>query len=183
MKSFLIIVSCISILLFSCTFKKKENVNTKNSVVLEQPKNIIDSFVLAYLDVKDALMSDTLANVIAKENVFAIQLNIIKSDLNINKDSSAVSIEKLQNAFTEMKASKTVETKLKQFQYFTTPISILVSKHSTYKLYTQKCPMAEKYSIDSNVYWLSKDKKIKNPFFPHTMPNCGVVVDTINSKP
>tara|TARA_Y100001958_G_C20830052_1_gene281250 strand:+ start:42 stop:557 length:516 start_codon:yes stop_codon:yes gene_type:complete len=45
------------------------------------------------------------------------------------------------------------------------------------EMYVQFCPMADG---GNGAKWISKEKKIMNPYFGSMMLNCGSVVDTIN---
>jgi hypothetical protein len=176
----LLFLAFIIFLLSACGDSKKVEPNTTKPTVAD---NSVDKIINAYLDLKNAFfLNDSVAigNTIAQ---LTIHTKIDTANLgNIqiaDKVSLLLQTNMLAMHLDSLAKRKTVKDKLLLFKNMTDNIKAIGALSKTQNLYVQHCPMAEEYSADSKVYWVSNTEKIQNPFYPRKMPNCGVVVDTI----
>ncbi len=74
--------------------------------------------------------------------------------------------------------AETLSDQRKAFGLLSTEMSTLIKANSLIsgQLYLEYCPMANN---NNGAYWLSNEKKIKNPYFGDAMLSCGVVKETI----
>jgi hypothetical protein len=129
--------------------------------------------------VKDALVKtdSKAASVKAKEllaSLNAVKMGELKMDVhmvwmkvmkNLKEDSTIIS------ASTDVKKQRDSFDTLSENIYQL----IKISKAET-PVYFQHCPMA---NDGKGANWLSKEEKIKNPYYDSMMMSCGKVVETI----
>jgi hypothetical protein len=119
-----------------------------------------------YIKLKDALVASNA------EEAKAIATDLQKSLKEIKAPKAATeAVEKIRNA-TNLK-----EQRLK-FSFLSNEMTALVKggKLSVGELYLEYCPMANN---NTGAYWLSNERKIKNPFFGSMMLECGSVKEII----
>jgi hypothetical protein len=162
--------------LFSCTTTKKEEKP-------EAPTNTVDKVIGDYLTLKNAFFSNDSTTIAKATTVLLQSLKIDTSNLGTppvtNKTALLQSTTKLLATLDSLSKGTTIKEKLMVFKNMTNTVKEIGTLSSTQNLYVQHCPMAEDYSADAKVYWISNTEKIQNPFYPRKMPTCGVVVDTI----
>jgi len=133
-----------------------------------------------YIKLKDALVKDDSNNVMAESKRLLASLS--KIDMKLLRDNDAhnqwMSLEKEIKASANS-ISNTSKIK-KQRTYFKTLSSYLTNAIEVFgineKVYHQFCPMADK---NKGAYWLSKEKKVINPYFGNAMLTCGEVKQVI----
>lgn len=126
-----------------------------------------------YLQIKDALVNDN-----AKESKqFAINLKEAIDQIT----SQSKPFKKLRTQLNETLKTfiekKDLTGQRKSFIHLSMIMKEWVSHFSHTKSYLLFCPMA---NDNAGAYWLSNEKKIKNPYFGKDMMNCGEVKDSIN---
>lgn len=145
--------------------------------------NAVHAITNQYLVLKDAFITDSAAL------VDAALAQLIQA-CNINGDSLAKAfatqkddISKAASSINALAGSMLTVPSLKDkkvlFKDLTQPVTTLLKIYNPTTVYIQHCPMAEQYSKDANVYWVSRAADIQNPFYPITMLECGNITDTL----
>jgi len=166
--------------------KKKEKVETHSmqnhskTSEMDQEVSPLKAIFDNYFSLKDALVKSDQksASTIAKNllsNIMEIKMEKLSTEehtvwmkvmsslkSNTDKISKSTNVEKQRNAF--MGISADIYDLIK------------VSKQED-KIYHQHCPM---YNDGKGANWLSKENKIKNPYYGSQMLTCGKTVETIN---
>ena len=147
----------------------------KASILADNP---IDKIVNAYLDVKNALVSDNgnAAETKAKELIAALSANttgILSAD---QEKTFAKYRDKLLFDARHISSVNTVDHQREHFASLSNNIYELLKalKLNATTLYEQYCPMKK-------AYWLSESQQIKNPYFGSQMLTCGKVTATLPS--
>jgi hypothetical protein len=175
---YVVSVCCI---LFSCN-------NTKTEAVIKSPEvkpanNVVDKLVNEYLALKDAFISNDTTKINFATQAFVAATNIDTTTLGdiIIADKATLQATTVNLKKNSLLLSKgvTVPEKLKVFSILTNDMKSIAKLTSSQNLYVQNCPMATEYSDNDSVFWISNQPKIRNPFYPRTMPSCGLVVDTL----
>ena len=127
-----------------------------------------DRIILAYLNIKDALVSSD-----AEAASFAAEELLFDLDKNENKV-----IDKLFKEVKLIAKSEDVEQQRIYFDGLSSNIYALVKNTETeITFYHQYCPMA---FDDRGAFWLSDEEKVYNPYFGDKMLRCGKVKEVIN---
>ncbi len=132
-----------------------------------------------YFSLKDALVATDLNSAKSSANKLSIAINDVKMD-QLSMDVHMVwmkSLDQLKQSTAQIASAKNIEEQRKLFGILSENLYPLMkaSKQET-PTYYQHCPMAN----DGNgANWLSKDEKIKNPFYGSKMMGCGKTVETI----
>lgn len=119
-----------------------------------------------YIDIKEALVNSDSQ----KASEAADQLKQALASIEHSKAA--------QDAATALNTADDLKKQRKAFAGLTAEISKLVKggKLSSGEIYMEFCPMANN---GAGGYWLSNEKKIRNPFMGEKMPGCGMVKETI----
>jgi hypothetical protein len=158
---------------------KMESKHAKMTSSETKKENQLDAVYENYFAVKDALVKtdSKAASVKAKEllaSLNAVKMGELKMDVhmvwmkvmkNLKEDSTIIS------ASTDVKKQRDSFDTLSENIYQL----IKISKAET-PVYFQHCPMA---NDGKGANWLSKEEKIKNPYYDSMMMSCGKVVETI----
>lgn len=139
----------------------------------------LETLLTEYMDVKEALVNDNFED--AKSSLHSFSEEVTSnSEMNhhpehnqmhethhsamlsaVETASNAENIDQFRNSFDEISAEL---------------IKAVKNQNVDADLYIQFCPMAD----DGNgARWLSKKKKIKNPYYGEQMHNCGETVETL----
>ncbi len=175
-----LIISLFILSITACTFKSNDKAAKRKgneAITLATPKNNAETVVAAYIGLKEAFFQNRITLIDSANAVLNALTNSLKQDTTLKFEKGVVDSVALLTGNIVKETS--IENKLKQFKNLMSPLKQIAQK-SSYKLYQQNCPMATEFSKDENVYWLSKDKFINNPFYPQNMANCGLVVDSVN---
>jgi hypothetical protein len=170
----------------SCNGKPNEKETEKQQHPVPG-NNAVDKIIISYLELKDAFISTDSAkiNQAGLNLLQAAHLDTAKlGDLVVtDKNALLENARKLESVTGLLTAAASLPEKLGVFKDLTEWMKKIAVLSKTQTLYVQNCPMAGAYSKDENVFWLSAEEKIKNPFFPKNMLTCGLVVDTlVNNK-
>lgn len=138
-------------------------------------KDEVNTILLAYIDVKNALVESDSVLATDKAKVMLKQLmNTSESDLksSVLAQEFYNSIEgDLERSLNALIGSKTIEEIRFHFLEVSWAAKILVERFgAVQKVFVQFCPMANN---NSGGYWLSLDQKIKNPYYGSKMLGCG----------
>lgn len=141
--------------------------------------------VTAYTSLKDALVASDSA----KATAAALQLAIASDSLKVNDiqgDTSNI-IKQTAGTYTTMITSSakglagesSLSEMRKEFEMIADNLWQLtrVVKYDGQKLFWQYCPMAFN---NRGAYWISSDRKIRNPYFGDEMLECGKVADSLD---
>ena len=134
-----------------------------------------------YINLKDALVNDDSNN--AKKQVKMLLSNLTKIDMKLLADDKAhmhwMNLDKEIKFYTNyiIKTSD-IKDQREHFKslslYLTNAIEVFGVNE---KVYHQFCPMANN---NKGAYWLSKEKKVLNPYFGAAMLKCGEVKKVID---
>ncbi len=168
--------------IFVACNNKAPKTNASNSLPKESPVTKLDSLLLNYIVMKDGFIKEdtsvlqkTIANfIVSIENAKAE--NITDT---FKKNIISKALQNLNPIVNKLNNAKSIEEKRKAFKDITKPLQQILAIQSYTTIYVQHCPMANEYSDDAKVYWISDNEKIYNPFYPKTMGRCGIVTDTI----
>jgi Cu(I)/Ag(I) efflux system membrane fusion protein len=160
------------------TSKVKKTATT--TVINTKAKEALKPLYQEYLNLKDGLAADNLAN--AKKAGIAMQTALSKIDMSLFSGDSHEIWMKHQNnlklALQPVPNFKTMEKMRKAFQPISEAMIALTNSFKPFgqTLYVQYCPM-----VDGNkgANWISQFKEIKNPYFGAKMLNCGETKSTI----
>ncbi len=180
MKRLVLLCSILSIL-FSCNNSKTEEV-----VKSPEPKpanNAVDKLVNDYLALKDAFISNDTNKINQATQVFVTTTKIDTANLGDIKVENKAALKKdgdnLNKTMSLLSKVNTIPEKLIFFKDLTSNVKSIALLTKSQNLYLQNCPMATEYSDSDSVFWISNQSKIRNPFYPRTMPGCGIVIDTL----
>jgi Cu(I)/Ag(I) efflux system membrane fusion protein len=164
------------------TSAENENHSNKNErmkVSLEF-QNQLKSVFNEYLKLKDILVKDDSKSVVAEskkllDNISKVEMKLLKSDethnhwMSLEKEikMATVSISETSNLKEQRNHFKNLST------YLTNAIEVFGINE---KVYYQFCPMANN---NKGAYWLSKEKKVINPYFGNAMLTCGEIKQVI----
>lgn len=143
--------------------------------------NIIDSVISAYMRLKDAFFSDDGVRVNEAALALAASSSLPDSAnlAGIPMKSTQMMLDickKLNNTAQGIAAATSMDAKRRIFKTMIEPVRQVASTHTSKVLYVQYCPMA---FHDSGAHWLSYRSEIRNPYYPKSMPKCGLVQDTL----
>lgn len=150
---------------------------TAQEAISPKAKEALKPIYQEYLNLKDALATDNLAN--AKKAGIAMQKSLSKVDMSLFSGDSHEIWMKHQNnlklALQPVPNFKTIEEMRKAFQPISEAMIALTNSFKPFgqTLYVQYCPM-----VDGNkgANWISQFKEIKNPYFGSKMLNCGETI-------
>ncbi|MEX6625521.1 efflux RND transporter periplasmic adaptor subunit [Tenacibaculum salmonis] len=142
----------------------------------EQLKMVVNS----YLKLKDALVNDDAKNVIiASKNILD---NLENVDMKLLKNNNThlkwmSFLKKIKSTVHAISNETAIKEQRNQFKNLSL---VFINTVETFgineKMYRQFCPMADN---NKGGYWLSKDEKVKNPYFGNKMLKCGSVKQVI----
>lgn len=147
--------------------------------VNEDFQNQLKKVLNGYINLKDALVQEDTIKV--SENANILLRNLIQVDMKLIKDEGHDhwrSLEKeIKSSATNISKTKDIN---KQRNYFKHLSSNLIKAIQIFgineKVYVEFCPMADN---NNGAYWLSKKKKVINPYFGEAMLTCGVIKQVI----
>jgi membrane fusion protein, copper/silver efflux system len=153
---------------------------TEQAAISPKAKEALKPIYQEYLNLKDALAADNLAN--AKKAGIAMQKSLSKVDMSLFSGDSYEIWMKHQNnlklALKPVPNFKTIEEVRKAFHSISEAMIALTNSFKPFgqTLYVQYCPM-----VDGNkgANWLSQFEEIKNPYFGAAMLKCGETKATI----
>jgi hypothetical protein len=157
----------------SCTNAKhpsntaKQNAAAEKSsegVQLDNPK--IQAIYESYIALKNSLVASKYED----SKIAANQLNVYLADYQGCETTAAIA--------KKISVSKDLKEERKQFTYLSSDLIALFT-HTPIKqgvIYVDHCPMA---NHGAGGDWLSGEKKIQNPYYGVTMPDCGEVTQVL----
>jgi hypothetical protein len=147
------------------------------SIQAQQNSTSVTTLLNSYYEVKNALINSDASAAAAKAGQFINVNNSLELKmLPEGKVNAFVAIQKSLIADAErMRVSKDLSKQREYFATFSQNFYALahVIKLSGQAVYQQYCPM-------KNMYWLSNETSIKNPYYGNAMLSCGKVTETIN---
>lgn len=146
----------------------------------QKAKSALQPLYAAYLDFKNALVADQLAE--AKQYGSQLEEAISKVDMSLFKGAAHNAWmehnRNLKNALQHMQHFNSLEEVRQAFQAVSDGMIALTKAFNPMDqpLYVQHCPMADS---NKGADWLSIKAEIKNPYFGEAMLTCGEITDTI----
>ncbi len=133
----------------------------------------VNNVVVAYLDVKNALVAGNASLAATKAKALLGQIAAVKVDANQQADWKKYA-GKLTADTRKISESTKVDQQRTSFAALSSNIYQLVkaTKANTQALYVQYCPMKK-------ASWLSTKKDIENPYYGDEMLACGGVKETL----
>ena len=145
----------------------------------KQLKSVLENYLL----IKNALVSSNIKESTKNSKLLIESLN--KVDMKLVKGESHVFWMAQMKAITENTNGIIEATDIsEQRDLFSSLSNTIISTTKSFGVekdtfYVQFCPMA---GNDKGAYWLSKESKIKNPYFGDEMLTCGSVKETIDEN-
>lgn len=136
-----------------------------------------------YLTLKDALVASKSSEV--KLQAEHMQNKLQKVDMKqLNGEAHKYWMEKskkINESIQKIISGKDIEIQRSSFDDLSLALitSVQAFGLTSGKLYIQYCPMADN---NNGAYWLSKQDKIRNPYFGEKMLTCGEVKDSIKER-
>ena len=160
---------------------KPDKLGSNNNPNLDRFREQLNSSLLLYLKLKDALTKDQ----VKEAHSFADKLNLSldKIDMKLLQEEADHKIWKpLLKEIKSNSIAISKNTDIKKQREFFKPLSNnIISAIQRFgineTLYIQFCPMADN---NNGATWISKTEEINNPYFGAAMHNCGCVQKTIN---
>ncbi len=149
-------------------------------------KKQLGDVVGKYLDLKDALVNDDATT--AKAAAKTMKTAVGKVDMKLLTDNDAhiswmKAVKKLNAQLDKISGENDIEKQRSAFSTLggdlTNTVQVLGVDVGKNTLYLEFCPMANN---NTGAYWLSFDKKIKNPYFGQKMLKCGEVKQTLTGQ-
>jgi Cu(I)/Ag(I) efflux system membrane fusion protein len=145
-----------------------------STVINTKAKEALKPLYQEYLNLKDALAADNLAN--AKKAGVAMQMALSNVNMSLfSGDSHEIWMKHQSNlklALQPLLNFKTIEEMRKAFQPISETMIALTNSFKPFgeTLYVQHCPMADD---NKGANWISQFEEIKNPYFGAKMLKCG----------
>lgn len=164
----------------------KKEPSTKSVVKLETSMAFnmqLSKVTESYLAVKNALVGDNAKTAQLKAKELQSELN--KVDMKLLEGEAHLlwmkQLKPMREALGMMAESNKIEKQRKAFDLLSQHYIEVIQSFGAgaQNLYIQECPMAFN---DRGAQWLSREKKVLNPYFGADMLNCGSVVQSINSE-
>lgn len=147
----------------------------------EKFKEQLTAVVNAYILLKDALVSSDKEK--ATETTIALLNKVGKIEMSLVKDKAhrywMEQLKAIQSHSTKITAVEDIKEQREQFDFLSQALikSVKVFGVVSDTLYVQHCPMA---NDNEGADWLSKNEKIRNPYFGDKMLTCGIVLDILD---
>jgi Cu(I)/Ag(I) efflux system membrane fusion protein len=189
-----LLASVVALFAFSCS--DKEKVKDKESAqalpdeaAVSKPQFEVDpvfqgqlaALFTSYVSLKEAFVSSDAAEVISRATRVAQELGEVNAALPEGAARSDWEVLRaaMGTSLAGMIASDNIEAQRKSFSSLSDALYKVVRAYGLggTVAYYQFCPMAFN---DEGGYWLSSEKKIRNPYFGDKMLSCGVVKETLN---
>lgn len=161
--------------------EKKNKADSNIPSLTEKAKEALKPLYQEYLNLKDALANDNLAN--AKKAGNAMQKALSNVNMSLFSGNSHEIWMKHQNnlklALQPVPNFKSIEEVRKAFQPISETMIALTNSFNPFgkTLYVQRCPMADN---NKGANWISQFEEIKNPYFGAKMLKCGETITKFN---
>ena len=160
------------------------NVSENNGGRLEVSKEFqhqLKEVINAYVALKESFVKEEPRNIISQSEKIGALLSKVDRKLLENKEAHTfwMSLEKqLRVALSSILKTTAIK---EQRNYFKQVSASLIEAVQVFgvneKVFIAFCPMADG---DKGAYWLSKDKKVINPYFGNAMLTCGEIKQVID---
>lgn len=155
---------------------KKKNKKTKHKHKTEKKNSVDLSGMLPnYMELQEAFVATDLpkAKEIAKKYANYIINNILNSN-ELKQSDYEQEVESIVDLSKGIAEDNDIEKARKKFSNISVLMIDIIDATKSYndKLYVMKCPMA---TVGDSAVWLSKNKKVLNPYYGDKMLNCGFV--------
>ncbi|MBK8390321.1 MAG: DUF3347 domain-containing protein [Saprospiraceae bacterium] len=173
----------IILVLVICSISTLASANGSNlnaTSVVKVEKSVLNDVFDQYFKLKDALVSTDAGSASKAAKQLYEKINAVEMG-KLGKESHDVWMEMLptlKEDVNKIGESKTIKFQRKLFITLSDNMYKLmkVEKYDA-PVYHQYCPMA---NDGKGANWLSKEKKVQNPYYGSEMMTCGKVIETIN---
>jgi hypothetical protein len=155
-----------------------DGMNGMNGMDMAQQENGVTAvntagepaFVVAYMDIKNALVNDNYEQV--KQAASQFQKSLADSKLSEEQRNQ------LKNNAAQLADAQDIEAQRQAFAQLSQQLYQTVKNQDVTDkpLYWQHCPMAMN---NQGANWLSYEEQVRNPFMGQRMPGCGSVEETL----
>jgi membrane fusion protein, copper/silver efflux system len=162
------------------TTSKNESIPDYHKQVNDKLKSAISQVFQAYIPFKDKLVDSDAKKAFAESQNLLKQLESVDMSL-FSGESHAYWMDKSKlviSSLKEIKQNSSIDEIRKSFVVTSENLLKIFKAFGTgnNKAFVQFCPMANQ---NIGAFWLSIDKKIRNPFYGSMMLTCGETRDTI----
>lgn len=184
-----IATTLIGMALFSsCNNQTKEQKEVANETIatttpeakVNVEKTSVQTLVIGYLDLKNALANDNSIDAESAANaMMATMSGLDESSFTANQKKvyDAVKEDARENVEHIAENAKDIDHQREHFEMLSGDIYDLVKAFGSEKpLYKDFCPM---YNNKNGAFWLSETKEIKNPYMGKEMSSCGKMQEEI----
>ncbi|PTB92628.1 efflux RND transporter periplasmic adaptor subunit, partial [Marivirga lumbricoides] len=148
----------------------------KSVSINQKAKDALKPLYEKYLNFKDALVADNLAEAQRAANELKAKLDAVNMSIFTGASHNAWMdySSDLKNALQHVQHLKDIEAVRKAFQQVSEGMIDLTKAFNPLEktLYVQFCPMADN---NKGANWLSTEEEIRNPYFGESMLTCGEV--------
>lgn len=152
---------------------------TKPSVQAQKASTKLDSLLLSYYEMKNALVNSDATTTSGKAGEFIkasnhVDIKAIPAD---KLNAFMPLLKKLVSAAQHIAGTKDINKQRDYLAGFSIDFYSLakIVKLSDQPIYQAYCPMKK-------MYWLSNEKSIENPYYGKVMLTCGNITETINPQ-
>jgi membrane fusion protein, copper/silver efflux system len=166
---------------YSMMLRPEAKAVSQNQDVPEEFRKQLTSFVKSYFSIKNALTASDVAS--AQSAVTKSKASLTKVEMGLldqkSHDVWMGLLKPIQGSLDKIQSTKDVEVQRSNFETLSDNLISAVAYFGVEEntIYKQYCPMAFK---DKGAFWLSGEKKIRNPYFGEAMLTCGEVKETYN---
>jgi len=164
----------------SSTSTPGKKAEVKSVSINQKAKDALKPLYEEYLNFKDALVADNLAEAQSAANELKAKLDAVNMSIFTGASHNAWMDHSsdLKNALQHVQHLKDIEAVRKAFQQVSEGMIDLTKAFNPLEktLYVQFCPMADN---NKGANWLSTEEEIRNPYFGEAMLTCGEVKSTI----
>ncbi|MBI0398130.1 efflux RND transporter periplasmic adaptor subunit [Cyclobacterium marinum] len=164
----------------SSTSTPGKKAEVKSISINQKAKDELKPLYEEYLNFKDALVADNLAEAQSAANELKAKLDAVNMSIftGVSHNAWMDHSSNLKNALQHVQHLKDIEAVRKAFQQVSEGMIDLTKAFNPLDqtLYVQFCPMADN---NKGANWLSTEEEIRNPYFGEAMLTCGEVKSTI----
>lgn len=174
----------LAIFMAACTQQDKKEDEKKEAppVTVAATGNLADHVLNQYMQLKDALVSDSAVQATDAAKKLVESCNPDSAQIKLypaEQQTAFINLcREVQSRATGLSSAPELNMKRTIFREMTASVRRLTENFGSGKntVYQQYCPMA---FDNTGASWLSMDSKIRNPYLPKTMPKCGRIEDTL----
>ncbi|AUS05968.1 efflux RND transporter periplasmic adaptor subunit [Pseudotamlana carrageenivorans] len=162
----------------SSTENERSGIN-KRVTVSEKFQEQLKAVFNDYIKLKDALVKDDSEG--SSKTASSLLSSLSRVDMKLLKGEAhnhwMSLMKEIKPSATSISKTSDINEQRNDFKHLTTPLITAVQLFGVNeKVYVEFCPMADN---NNGAYWLSREKKVVNPYFGSAMITCGEVKQVI----